>query len=315
MPSSVSAAVGVRSSNRARSVIPYRRRPGIVLEAVGEAAVEAHLVGPDRGHPGVGRGRRRGSRRAGRRRTATPISARYSTAAIVPARPSKLRGAGLEPVVGRPELVRRQRVEDVGPAVEDAARAARRTCRSSRRGSRCRRPGRRSAGAAPRGPRRRTSRRPRRGPARTISATGLIVPTAFDAQPTATSCGLSGEERRRAPRGRACSRRAADADGPDREAAVARPLASHGPTLPSWSRLVTTISSPGAIVATIERLTWNVSVVMFAPNLISSGRRRAEHVGHRLVGLGDDRVAPPARQERAVVVRVRRRGSSARPRR
>jgi hypothetical protein len=30
------------------------------------------------------------------------------------------------------------------------------------------------------------------------------------------------------------------------------------------------ISSPGDIVATIDRLTWNVSVVMFGPNLISS---------------------------------------------
>ncbi len=32
---------------------------------------------------------------------------------------------------------------------------------------------------------------------------------------------------------------------------------------------------------------------------------RAEHVGHRLVRLGDDRVAPAARQERPVGVRVR----------
>ena len=52
-----------------------------------------------------------------------------------------------------------------------------------------------------------------------------------------------------------------------RSAAIAR----QGDTFASWSSVVTTISSPGSKVAPIERLTWNVSVVMFGPNLISSG--------------------------------------------
>ena len=44
---------------------------------------------------------------------------------------------------------------------------------------------------------------------------------------------------------------------------------------------------------------WNVSVVMFGAELDLGGVGRPEHVGHRLVGLGDDRVAATARQERA----------------
>ena len=45
----------------------------------------------------------------------------------------------------------------------------------------------------------------------------------------------------------------------------------HGPTFASWSRLVTTISSPGAREAVIDRAMCIVSVVMLAPNLISDG--------------------------------------------
>ena len=64
-----------------------------------------------------------------------------------------------------------------------------------------------------------------------------------------------------------------------------RAAPSHGSTLPWWSSPVRTISSPGAIVAAIDRLTWNVSVVMFGAELDLVGVGRAEHVGHRLVGL------------------------------
>ena len=46
-------------------------------------------------------------------------------------------------------------------------------------------------------------------------------------------------------------------------------MARQGETLASWSSVVTTISSPGRHVLPIERLMWNVSVVMLAPNLIS----------------------------------------------
>ncbi len=41
--------------------------------------------------------------------------------------------------------------------------------------------------------------------------------------------------------------------------------------LASWSRWVTTISSPGASVRASARLTPKVSVVMFAPKTISAG--------------------------------------------
>ena len=82
-------------------------------------------------------------------------------------------------------------------------------------------------------------------------------------------------------------------------------IAFHGPTLPSWSRIVTTISSPGAIVAPIERLMWNVSDVMFAPNLISSAEAAPSRSAIAWWASWTRCVAPPARQERAVVVRVR----------
>jgi hypothetical protein len=47
--------------------------------------------------------------------------------------------------------------------------------------------------------------------------------------------------------------------------------AIQGSTLAAWSRPVTTISSPGAKVAVIDRLKWNVRVVMFGPTMISAG--------------------------------------------
>ena len=65
---------------------------------------------------------------------------------------------------------------------------------------------------------------------------------------------------------------------------------SHGPTFASWSSPVTTSSSPGCRPAVIERATCIVSVVMFAPNLISSGLGRVEQVRERRVRLVEDRV-------------------------
>ena len=48
-------------------------------------------------------------------------------------------------------------------------------------------------------------------------------------------------------------------------------IARHVLTFASWSRVVTTISSPGPSVAPIERPRWSVRLDMFWPNLISSG--------------------------------------------
>ena len=96
-----------------------------------------------------------------------------------------------------------------------------------------------------------------------------------------------------------------DVDGPDDERRDPRRSPATGSTFASWSSVVTTISSPGCSVAPIERPTWNVSVVMLAPNLISLGDAGVEQVGQRRVGLADDRVAAPARHERAAVVGVR----------
>lgn len=48
-------------------------------------------------------------------------------------------------------------------------------------------------------------------------------------------------------------------------------MACQGETFASWSSVVTTISSPRDSVAPMDRDRWNVMVVMFAPNTISSG--------------------------------------------
>ena len=66
-------------------------------------------------------------------------------------------------------------------------RADRRTCRPSRRGSRSRTGRRRRARAARSGRHRRRPARRRRAPAVATAATSLIVPSAFDAAPMATS--------------------------------------------------------------------------------------------------------------------------------
>ena len=104
---------------------------------------------------------------------------------------------------------------------------------------------------------------------RTISRTGLTVPSAFDAYPNATSRVLgpraaSSESRSRVPSSAWMSTVCTTSP---RSAAIAR----QGDTFASWSSVVTTISSPVVKVAAIDRLTWNVSVVMLAPNLTSSG--------------------------------------------
>ena len=94
-----------------------------------------------------------------------------------------------------------------------------------------------------------------------------------------------------------------------------RAIACHGPTFASWSRVVTTISSPGARAAPIDRLTWKVRVVMFGPNLISSGEAGAVQVGDRPPGRLDDRVAAFARGERPAAGSRSSVGSSRRRRR
>ena len=82
-------------------------------------------------------------------------------------------------------------------------------------------------------------------------------------------------------------------------------IARQGETFASWSRVVTTISSPGWSVLPIERLRWNVSVVMFAPNLISSPLRALRNSASAGVRAPDDLVAAMGGQEGAAVVGVR----------
>ena len=157
-----------------------------------EAPVERHLDLADGRHRddeslATGRAGRRPGHPSRRPRGSRPRRAPRPA-------PSKLPVPGLEAMIGRADLVGPQRGEDRAPAVDRRRGAARRTCRRSRPRSRRRRRGRRSRRAAPRGPRRR-----RRGPrprwaAAAIRAIGLIVPTAFDAQPTATSRVRGAEE-------------------------------------------------------------------------------------------------------------------------
>ena len=111
--------------------------------------------------------------------------------------------------------------------------------------------------------------RPGRVDAVGISRTGLIVPTAFDARPTATS-------RVRGPRAssRSSSRSVQSSGSTPTQRTTrsrSRAIASHGATFASWSMRVRMISSPGARLAPIARLSANVIVVMFGPKAISSG--------------------------------------------
>ena len=104
---------------------------------------------------------------------------------------------------------------------------------------------------------------------KTMSAARVIVPTAFEAQPNATSFVFG-------PRASSRDVRSSEASSGRMSTVLTvspRSFASssHGSTFAWWSRLVTTISSPGDSVAPIDRLRWSVSVVMLAPNLIDSG--------------------------------------------
>jgi hypothetical protein len=98
--------------------------------------------------------------------------------------------------------------------------------------------------------------------------TGLIVPTAFDASPTATILVRGPSDLSRSPRSRLQSSRI-----PTQRIVTPRSSwsASHGATLASWSSRVTTISSPAFSVRPIARLTAKVRVVMFWPKATSSG--------------------------------------------
>ena len=77
-----------------------------------------------------------------------------------------------------------------------------------------------------------------------------------------------------------------------------RASARHGATLAWWSSSVTMISSPGPHERPSALATWNVSVVMFAPNAISSADAPSSAASHsralreRGVGLFAGRIAP-----------------------
>ena len=123
-------------------------------------------------------------------------------------------------------------------------RAARRTCRPSRRGSRSRAPPRRRARAGRSGRRRRRRARRPRAPGRRRAGTSLIVPSAFDAAPIATSrvrgpiAGAEGVQVELA-------RSRVEGDAPRTVTPRSCASARQGPTLAWWSSSVTTISSPG----------------------------------------------------------------------
>ena len=97
----------------------------------------------------------------------------------------------------------------------------------------------------------------------------MIVPSAFEASVNATT-------RVRSP-SRASSASSSSVPSPARIGASlttrswSAATSSQGETLASWSRSVTTISSPGSSVRATACASWKLSVVMFAPNAISSG--------------------------------------------
>ncbi len=96
-----------------------------------------------------------------------------------------------------------------------------------------------------------------------------MVPTALDAQPKATSLGRSWRMASKASMSSVTSsgRMSTVRTTSPRSAAALR----HGPTFASWSSDVTTTVSPGCSEAATERARCIVSVVMFAPSLISEG--------------------------------------------
>ena len=106
-----------------------------------------------------------------------------------------------------------------------------------------------------------------------------------------------------------------DVDRAGRSRRGRRPWPCQVETFASWSRVVTTISSPGPRVAPIERPMWSVSVDMFWPNLISSGEPAPRKSATAACASVDHLVGATARGERAPGVGVRCRGSSRRRRR
>jgi hypothetical protein len=135
-----------------------------------------------------------------------------------------------------------------------------------------------------------------------MANTSLIVPTAFDARPTATSLVLSVIFSSRSPGSRVSvsgftliQRTFA------RLSAAAR---SQGSTFARWSSSVTTISEPESHVRASAREIAKVRVVMLAPKATSSASaprkspaarrvsRRSSSVS-RLVGKAPWRLAPP----------------------
>ena len=196
------------------------------------------------------------------------MSARYSTAATVPAWPSKFWVPVSKRWPAGRTLYAGRVVEDVAPAVDradvrpeelvdrardevgaDGARVERQVRRGVDRVDVD--PGARGVGARS-----------------AISAIGLIVPTAFDAQPTATS-----RVRSLSTASRSSSRSVQSSSAGSQvrtTTSLSRAAAIHGSTFAWWSRPVTTISSPGRIAAAIERDMWKVIVVMFGPRVISS---------------------------------------------
>ena len=180
-----------------------------------------------------------------------PSSSTYSIAAIVPARASW----ASVPVSNRCEsgssgagrtLYGRQRSSTSRRPVEDALRAARRTCTASRAGRRLRPPRRRSGRAArsarhrPRPGRRRRARGLRSG------ATSVSVPTAFDAHGKATT--RVRDESCRSSSSRS-SRHSSSTSTNRTTRSLSRASSSQGETFASWSRRVTTTSSPALPVA------------------------------------------------------------------
>ena len=110
---------------------------------------------------------------------------------------------------------------------------------------------------------------PTRPAAAAIRAASVIEPSAFEASVNATT-------RVRSPRS-ASSASSSSVPSAARIGAArttrswSPATSSQGATLASWSRSVTTISSPGSSVRATACASWKFSVVMFAPNAISSG--------------------------------------------
>ncbi len=106
----------VRKSPAVRNAV--EPQPVDRLEAVDQAAVQLHLVTPDRRH-------RRADSFAERGRRRYPAVTHSCACEIADGRDHPglalvILGAGLESIVRGRELERRKRIEDVGPTIEDA---------------------------------------------------------------------------------------------------------------------------------------------------------------------------------------------------